>query len=296
MRDPPDGAVDGVCGRRSGVRRRGASEPHDGWTSEVSSGLALAGFLFLAFVGFTLLAMGPLISLDAYFKLDPAPPSWLPFLHVLDRIGQRAVCLPILAVATVVCCRYRSSWRPVWLVAGSVFCLNLLVLILKVLLGRGQPASVDPAFFVGGIAYPSGHTSNIMLVYGLVVYLLGHYRRISTGLRRSLWAGVFVLSITMVLTSLTLDWHWFADLIAGLLVGGTVLQLTATVDAALPATALHDGPLTLLRAVRRRVLRRAPQPGGSSRPVPEPRTPATTAATSAEATAVPPGRSGHEVP
>jgi hypothetical protein len=42
-------------------RRHGAAAPDDGWTSEVSSALALAGFLFLVFVGFTLLAMGPLI-------------------------------------------------------------------------------------------------------------------------------------------------------------------------------------------------------------------------------------------
>ena len=52
-----------------GWRRRSAATAHDDWTSEVSSGLALAGFLFLVFIGFTLLAMGPLISLDAYFNL-----------------------------------------------------------------------------------------------------------------------------------------------------------------------------------------------------------------------------------
>jgi hypothetical protein len=273
------------------VRGRRATEPHDGWTSEVSSGLALAGFLFLVFVGFTFLAMGPLISLDAYFKLDPPPRSWLPFLHVLDRIGQRAVCLPVLAVVTIVCCRRRSSWRPAWLVAASVFGLNLLVLILKVLLGRGQPASVDPAFFVGGIAYPSGHTSNIMLVYGLVVYLLGHYGQVRPGVRRGLWAAVFLLSLTMVLTSLTLDWHWFADLIAGLLVGSTVLQLTATVDAALPPTALHAGPLELLRTVRRRARRGPPSDSRPSDPDPDQHRPTAGAAGPADVTAVPRARS-----
>src|SRR3954468_16906184 len=108
-------------GRRERLRRRRATEPHDGWTSEISSGLALAGFLFLVFVGFTLLAMGPLISLDSYFNLRPPPPAWLAVLHTLDRIGQRAVCLPVLAVATFVCCRYRESWRPAWVVAISVF-------------------------------------------------------------------------------------------------------------------------------------------------------------------------------
>jgi PAP2 superfamily len=253
------------------VRRRGATSPHDGWTSEVSSGLALAGFLFLVFIGFTMLAMGPLISLDAYFKLEPPPRSWLPFLHVLDRIGQRAVCLPILVVATFACCRHRASWRPAWVVAGSVFTLNLLVLVLKVLLGRGQPATADPAFFVGGLAYPSGHTANIVLVYGLVVYVLGRYRAVRPSVSRGMWTAVFLLSITMVLTSLTLDWHWFADLIAGLLVGSVVLQLTAAVDAAVPATALHRGPVHLLRALRRQRRQAGREP---IKPAPEPDRPA----------------------
>jgi undecaprenyl-diphosphatase len=224
----------------------------------VSSGLALAGFLFLVFVGFTLLAMGPLISIDTYFNLDPPPPGWVPFLHVLDRIGQRAICLPLLAVTTLVACRYRESWRPAVVVACSVFSLNLFVLILNVLLGSGQPEAADPSFFVGGMAYPSGHTSNIVLVYGLVAYLLSRYRNVSVTLVRVLWSAVALLALTMVATSLTLNWHWFADLIAGLLIGGVVLQLTAAVDTAVPPTALDGGPGRLLRRLRRRPGHRPP--------------------------------------
>lgn len=253
-------------------RRRAPATPHDDWTTEVSSGLALAGFLFLVFVGFTLLAMGPLISIDTYFNLDPPPPGWVAFLHVLDRIGQRAVCLPILAVATFVACRSRESWRPAWVVALSVFSLNLMVLILKVLLGRGQPEAADPSFFVGGMAYPSGHTANIVLVYGLVAYLLSRYRNVSRTFLRVLWSAVVLLSLTMVTTSLTLNWHWFADLIAGLLVGGVVLQLTAAVDTAVPQTVLDGGPRQLARMLGRlrdRRLRHEPPQA----PVPTPPTP-----------------------
>lgn len=232
--------------------RRASATPDDGWTTEVSSGLALAGFLFLVLVGFTLLAMGPLISLDTYFNLDPPPPGWVGFLHVLDRIGQRAVCLPVLAVTTLVACRYRESWRPAVVVAVSVFSLNLFVLVLKVLLGRGQPEAADPAFFVGGMAYPSGHTANIVLVYGLVAYLLSRYRNVDRVFVRLLWVAVALLSLTMVATSLTLNWHWFADLIAGLLVGGVTLQLTAAVDFAVPQDALSGSPRRVLALVRSR--------------------------------------------
>jgi membrane-associated phospholipid phosphatase len=231
------------------MRRRGAV-PDDGWTSEVSSGLALAGFLFLVFVGFTLLAMGPLMSLDTYFNLAPPPHGWVPVLHVMDRIGQRAVCLPVLAAVTLACCRRMQSWRPGWVVAISVFMLNLIVLILKLSLGRGEPDTGDPSFFAGGMAYPSGHTSNIVLVYGLAVYLLGRYHHVGRRTLALLWGAVFALSVTMVITSLTLDWHWFADLLAGLLIGGTVLQLTTSVDAMVPSTAFDHGILAALRRLR----------------------------------------------
>ena len=232
--------------------------PHDGWTSEVSSSLALAGFLGLVFVGFTLLAMEPLMAVDAYFNLAPPPPGWVPVLHLLDRVGQRAICLPLLAVVVWACCRRQESWRPAVIAAGSVLSLNLVVGVLKLVLGRGQPAPADPSFFIGGMAYPSGHTANIVLVYGLAVYLLGRYYGVSRREYALLWSAVAALSVMMVVVSLTLNWHWFADLIAGLIVGGVVLELTVAADAALPRTAFDGGFRGGLRAVLAAVRRVVP--------------------------------------
>ena len=213
-------------------RSRRETPGDDGWDSEVSSGLALAGFLGLVFVAVTLLAMGPLAKFDAYFTLAPPPRSWLPVLFALDRIGQRAVCLPILAVITLVVCRRQRSWRPLVVAALSVFALNLFVLVLKVGLGREGPYTVDPSFFNGGMAYPSGHSANIVLVYGLMAYVLSRYADPSRRTKAVLWGLVVILSVTMLVTSLTLDWHWFADLVAGFLAGGIVLELTVAADRA----------------------------------------------------------------
>jgi undecaprenyl-diphosphatase len=215
------------------MRRSGEpSLRQDDWTSALSSSLALAGFLFFVLVGFTMLAMAPLASLDTYLSLGAPPPRWVATLHLVDRVGQRAVCVPVLAVATYLCCRHRGSWRPAWVAAAAVLALNLAVLVLKLALGRGQ-AGTDPGFFVGGTAYPSGHTANIVLVYGLVAYLLTRYRGVSHRAGVALWSGVCVLAVTMVTTSLTLSWHWFGDLVAGLLVGAVLLQLTVAADTAL---------------------------------------------------------------
>jgi PAP2 superfamily protein len=218
----------------------------DGWTSEASSAFALSGFLFVVFIGFTLLAMGPLVGIDAFLNVTTPPPAWRPVLHVMDRIGQRAVCLPVLAVATLVCCRFRRSLRPAWLAVASVLFLNFVVGVLKLSLGRAEPVTANPSFFSGGMAYPSGHTSNILLVYGMAVYLLSHYRRVPRRARYAMWAAVSLLSVVMVITSVTLTWHWFADLVAGLLIGASVLELTVAVDAWLPPAAFTRPPWQML--------------------------------------------------
>ena len=214
----------------------GRREPveSDGWTSGASSSLALAGFLTVVLVAFTLLAMGPLAKFDAYFNLQPPPDAWVPVLHVLDRVGQRAVALPVLGLALWYVYRRTRSWRPVVVAAGSVVALNALVLVLKVGLGRSFPHTADPTFFTGGMAYPSGHSSNIVLVYGLATYLVSRYTAPAARVRVVMWSAVVCLALVMVVTSLTLDWHWFADLVAGLLVGGIVLELTVAADRLLP--------------------------------------------------------------
>ncbi len=214
----------------------GRREPvdSDGWTSGASSSLALAGFLTVVLVAFTLLAMGPLAKFDAYFNLEPPPDAWVPVLHVLDRVGQRAVALPVLGLALWYVYRRTRSWRPVAVAAASVVVLNALVLVLKVGLGRSFPHTADPSFFSGGMAYPSGHAANIVLVYGLATYVISRYTAPPERVRILMGSAVAVLGVVMVVTSLTLDWHWFADLVAGLLVGGIVLELTVAADRFLP--------------------------------------------------------------
>ncbi|MCW2782627.1 MAG: superfamily protein [Marmoricola sp.] len=249
------------------MRRQPRSiHPGSDWTTEVSSAYALAGFLALVFVGFTLLTMGPLVAIDGFFNIRTPPPGWVPVLHVLDRMGQRAVCLPVLGIAVYRVVRETKSWRPIIVVILSVLALNFVVGILKIGLGRGEPGTGDPSFFVGGMAFPSGHTSNMVLVYGLMPYLLTSYGTIHRRTAYILSVAVVALSLLMVGVSLTLNWHWFADLIGGLLIGGMVLSLTSGIDHAIPldifARGWRDGlrriPGVILTSGSRPVPRRRP--------------------------------------
>jgi len=50
---------------------------------------------------------------------------------LLDRVGQRAICLPVLGLVVLLCWRKQRSWRPPIIAGAAVFSLNLLVLILN---------------------------------------------------------------------------------------------------------------------------------------------------------------------
>ena len=215
---------------RCGARRVALESRSAGHALTIS--LALSGM----FVAYTWLVVRwqPLIDLDASLNRNFHVHHWWPVLHVSDRIGQRAVCLPVL-VATIGYTGWRRrSWRPALLAAFGVFVVNLVVLVAKVAMSRDAPLS-GQSFFGGGDVYPSGHTANVALVFGLCYYLLTQHGQVARLAQRVLVGLLAVIASVMFATSLLLRWHWFSDLVGGFLIGGAVLALTVAVDSAFEA-------------------------------------------------------------
>jgi membrane-associated phospholipid phosphatase len=198
--------------------------------------LAVSGYLLVAFAVLTALAAGPLAPLDVALDSDRRIDSIRPVLLVVDRIGQRAVCLPVLVAVVIVLSRRTRSRRPAAVAALAVLAVNLLVGGLKLGLERGAPLNGEPGFLAGGVMYPSGHTANVVLVYGLAAYLWCRYTDAARRTRLLLAAVVAALTVVMTATSLTLRWHWFTDLAAGALVGAAVLVAVAAADCAVVVT------------------------------------------------------------
>lgn len=214
------------------------SSPHR--TVRLWSGLLGAASFLLAFLVLTVLIPGPLRPLDLAFNEFRGNDfnEIRPYLIVLDRIGQRAVCLPVLA-AVAAWTSYRvRAWRPLIVAGISVLVLNAFVAMFKFGLERGAPLDNEPDFLTGGVMYPSGHAANVLLVYGLAVYLWCRYTDASRRTRWTLVAVVAALTVIMFMTSLSLRWHWFTDLVAGVLVGAAALRAAVVVDRAIPFTPL----------------------------------------------------------
>jgi len=263
------------------------------YTRPLRGSLTVAAVLGVTFVGYTWLVInwGPFIRLDDLLDRNYHVQSLWPVLSRVDRVGQRAVCLPILAVVVAATAWRHRSWRPALLAGIAVFSVNLLVLIAKVAMTRGRPVS-GRGFFSGGDMYPSGHTANVLVVYGLCFHLITHYGQVSARTKRLLLRAVCVLSVVMFATSLTLRWHWFSDLVGGFMVGGAVLALTVGIDAALPfrSPRLVVLPAAVQPAARSPTIPEVAQVGSRSGPAPRSRDPVSFRRTPSGSRAVAAGR------
>jgi membrane-associated phospholipid phosphatase len=187
-----------------------------------------------------------LITLAAYIALTAAVVFGSP-LDVIDRVaaasdlakrfphatpwvlnyvmlGQRGPSSHVAFVYLVYRALRQRSWRPLVLFITALTMLNLTVGSVKLATGRLGPAlTTRPrAVFDGGDIFPSGHTSNAVVIFGVLAMVAVEHRRAIIAL------AVFV-STTVGLSTIFLDTHWVTDVLGGWLAGALVL-------IALPAT------------------------------------------------------------
>ncbi|MPZ62506.1 MAG: phosphatase PAP2 family protein [Propionibacteriales bacterium] len=236
-----------------------SAAPHRG--ARLWTGLSYTALLLAAFLVLTVLTAGPLQAVDLALN-EPRDISTIrPGLEIVDRIGQRAVCLPILGLVAGWAVYRARSWRPAFVAAVSVLSVNAFVAVFKFSLERGEPLENEPGFLAGGVMYPSGHTANVVLVYGLAAYLWWRYTDSSRDTRWIMAFVVMLLTLIMIATSLTLRWHWFTDLIGGVLVGAAALRAATSIDLAIPFTPLTREESQVTRPVARHLSTRRQKVG-----------------------------------
>ena len=210
-----------MTGRRPGERahRPGA------WAAA-----ATAGALLLLTID--VFSHGPLVRLDLWVARfhgrDEWPALW-GFAVIYDKLGQRSITIPVLLIVAGVLGRRHRTWRPVLLSLGTVLLLNLVVGGMKILIGRAKPSTGSTDVLTGGVIFPSGHSSNLVLTGGLIIYLLMRYADRPPPVRR-LALVVAALTTMTVLVSLYRNTHWLTDLVGGALVGGLILQSIVVLD------------------------------------------------------------------
>ena len=197
--------------------------------------------LFIAFVLVTLdvLYEGLLWRVDKFIA-DINRPKLSGFTEFLvlriDDLGLRWVTAAILIIAAILIGRRFKSWRPLNLSILSLLFLNLFVGAAKIGFGRCKAREdFDICMFTGGMAYPSGHTANALVTWGLFAYIVFRYthRDPFEGLRLYWLVGVITVAVCMA--SLIRNTHWFTDLLGGMFLGGAILVLVVALDRFIPS-------------------------------------------------------------
>ncbi|MGK4584433.1 phosphatase PAP2 family protein [Kitasatospora sp. HPMI-4] len=164
-----------------------------------------------------------LVELDwALKQLRPYKrwPEVQPLLNVWIVAGQRGPSAIIACAWLGWRCFRRKTLRPLLAMGAALLLLNITVGGVKIVTGRLGPHYAhylgSPELFAGGTIFPSGHTANAVVTWGVLAYLAERWRR----------SGVLLASFTAVsigLTTVYLGTHWFSDVLAGWAAGALVL-------------------------------------------------------------------------
>lgn len=183
-----------------------------------------------------------LVRLDWQLVLFRPYKQWPEFhgpLEIVVVLGQRGPT----AVIVLAWLGWRGwknrDLRPLLVLGLALLLLNSTVGAVKHGLGRLGPHYATSAgsseMFAGGDIFPSGHTANAVVTWGVLAYLATKHRR--TG---AVITAIFAFTVGM--TTIYLGTHWVTDVLAGWTAGILVMlvlpmfePLVATADARIRA-------------------------------------------------------------
>ena len=153
-------------------------------------------------------------------------------LLAMDDLGLRSLTATILLLTAALFGWKFKSWRPIYLSASALLLLNGVVGLSKLIFGRTKPRLSLDLLHAGGLSYPSGHSANALLTWGMTAYILYRYAFHSRSHLIFLQVVVGVLTTTVYAASLIRNTHWFSDLLGGVLIGGSLLVFLIAIDRA----------------------------------------------------------------
>jgi membrane-associated phospholipid phosphatase len=203
--------------------------------------------VLLVIVTVDVLLRGPLVRLDwllaDYERGNPLTGAAYRVPRVVVLLGQRGILLLPLLILSVSASRRSRSWRPLVVTLLMLLALNGMTYVIQATTGRTLPGTGQDLLYAGGLAYPSGHTTNATAILPLMALLIAGPVGIrpSSALLRRLLVVAGLGALVEGLTVTALGWHWFTDALGGWFLGLIVL-LPAAVFLMKPATERRRAP------------------------------------------------------
>ena len=140
------------------------------------------------------------------------------FSEILALIFEPLVLILIsLIIATHL--YIKSSKKQGIIFASAIFLTGILIKVFKEIFQRTRP--LNQLVQETGFSFPSGHTTMIVVFFGLIIYLFSKKKI------KKVNSLIAILIIFLIgFTRVYLRVHWLTDIIGGFILGGIILFLT----------------------------------------------------------------------
>jgi undecaprenyl-diphosphatase len=150
--------------------------------------------------------------------------AWLTaMMQTVTYGGDSTVVMCVALAVGILLWWWSRDPRALGLLAASYVGARLIETTVKTLIQRPRPPASEAIGDFTGFAFPSGHATFAMAVYGMVAVLgliLMNSRR---GFARAGAAALLLLIALIGLSRVYLGAHWLSDVLGGFLVGGAWL-------------------------------------------------------------------------
>ena len=184
-----------------------------------------------------LLVGGPLTGLDHTvhrFAESDVRGLWKQIALTVRLLGQRWILLHVLVPLALIAAVRARSPRPVLMTGLIVVGLSAFEQVAKSIVPRTYPVSGEDQLFVGGRAYPSGHTLNtFLLVWTVLELAVIAFPRLAESGGLTARRLVIIARVTGVVVGMALTLagvHWLSDVLASLGLGVVLLDLLVWAD------------------------------------------------------------------
>jgi undecaprenyl-diphosphatase len=147
------------------------------------------------------------------------------FWEACTFLGGATILIPI-GIAFVLVAGLSRRLRLALIVAIVLIVAALFTELVKDYVARPRP-SMDPLVTASGYSFPSGHTLNSTVTYGLLA-LVAWRGRLPLAVRRAALVVGVTIPIFVGLSRIALGVHWPTDVLAGWLAGVAFVALAAT--------------------------------------------------------------------
>jgi membrane protein DedA with SNARE-associated domain/membrane-associated phospholipid phosphatase len=136
-------------------------------------------------------------------------------------LGSNAVLIPLVAVLGGYLLLRRRDWQAGALLVSALAGANAWYHVVKPLVARERPPETLHLISVSGFAFPSGHATAVIAVWGAAAFVLatGRPRRAQA----AIWIGVGLIAVLVAFSRVYLGVHWWTDVVAGAALGGVWL-------------------------------------------------------------------------